>query len=359
MESKEDMPESDLIAQLRLQLAHQHLCSAEIHPLNDKGLAHSHFRLVGTGLLARVPKQSQMGLSPLDNLAYESACFDRAAASGHVPRLDSVMAPTIGLPWGALLVEEITGAPANRPEHVGAIMRALASIHLLPVPTADDRPPLLHESDPLAGTLGLVRAQALYLHHPLIGASARHRILERIEALSGTLPQLCAGLDPRLITFDAHPGNFLITPTGKAVLVDLEKLRYSYPPLDLAHATLYTSTTWDMEASFSLSTAEVARAYEVWMSAAGTIAEPYLTAFVPLRELMWLWSVTWCAKWLTESVKPKQAMGTGGEDWSQANSAASLIRHVRSRVDDYLSIATIDRVLAEGHELDRLFGHAS
>ena len=141
--------------------------------------------------------------------------------------------------------------------------------------------------------------------------------------------------------------------------VDLEKLRYSYPPLDLAHATLYTSTTWDVDASFTLSTAQIARAYEVWLSTAGEMAEPYLVAFVPLRELMWLWSVTWCAKWLTESEKPKHASGAGGEDWSQANSDASLIRHVRSRVDDYLTISTIDRVLDEFNELDRLFAHSS
>jgi hypothetical protein len=52
-------------------------------------------------------------------------------------------------------------------------------------------------------------------------------------------------------------------------------------------------------------------------------------------------------------------MGAGGEDWSQANSDVALIRHVRSRVDDYLTISTIDRVLDEFNELDRLFGHSS
>lgn len=352
------MQSADLISNLRLHLERALQRNLDICPMEDKGLAHWHVRLVGTGLLARIPKQSQMGLGPFENLAYEAACFQRGAACGHVPRLDRVIPPSDELPWGALLVEEIIGSPANDPDHVAPIMQALASIHLLPVPVACERMPILNENDPLVGMLRLVLAQSVYIDHPLIPKTSRNTITKRLSALSATIPHICDGLAPRLITFDAHPGNFLITPTGKAVLVDLEKLRYSYPPLDLAHATLYTSTTWDVNASFSLSTAEVARAYEVWMSAAGAVAEPYLAAFVPLRELMWLWSVTWCAKWLTESVKPKHAMGAGGEDWSQANSDASLIRHVRSRVDDYLSISTVNQVLAEFNELDRLFGHS-
>ena len=36
---------------------------------------------------------------------------------------------------------------------------------------------------------------------------------------------------------------------GCAVLVDLEKCRYSYAQPDLAHATRYTSTTWDAASS--------------------------------------------------------------------------------------------------------------
>jgi len=348
-----------MLHSLRLELQRTLQRDLDICPIEDKGLAHWHVLLVGTGLLARIPKQSQMGLGPFENLAYEAACFKRTFACGHVPRLDYAVQPTLGLPWGALLVEEIIGAPANSPDHVAPIMQALASIHLLPIPVACERTPILNENDPLVGMLRLVLAQSVYLDHPLIPKVSCNTITKRLNALSATIPEICDGIAPRLITFDAHPGNFLITPTGKAMLVDLEKLRYSYPPLDLAHATLYTSTTWDVDASFTLSTAQIARAYEVWISAAGAIAEPYLAALVPLRELMWLWSVTWCAKWLTESVKPKHASDAGGEDWSQANSDASLIRHVRSRVDDYLSISTINQVLSEFNELDRLFAHSS
>lgn len=233
-------------------------------------------------------------------------------------------------------------------------MQALAAIHALPVAPGPARAPLLNDSDPLAGMLAQVRAQASYLDDPCIAAPTRRMLQQRLQLVPGTLAQACLGFAPRLITFDAHPGNFLITPSGKAVLVDLEKCRYSYPPLDLAHATLYTSTSWDVSAAFELSPAQVASAYATWMAGAGDIEAAYGRAFVPLRELMWLWSVTWCAKWLVESTRPRSSKA-GGEDWSQDNSEADLIAHVRARVADYLSIPTIERVQAELHTLTGLF----
>lgn len=80
---------------------------AELLP--DHGLAHAHYRLGETGALVRAPKQSQMDLAPADALAYEAACFQRAAPSGATPRLFGVISPEDHPPRGALIVEEITG----------------------------------------------------------------------------------------------------------------------------------------------------------------------------------------------------------------------------------------------------------
>ncbi|MCM2341301.1 hypothetical protein [Rhodoferax sp.] len=80
----------------------------------------------------------------------------------------------------------------------------------------------------------------------------------------------------------------------------------------------------------------------------------------PCRQARRRWSI-WkncVTEWLTESVKAKDA-GYGCEDWSQDNSDVALIEHVRSRVDDYLAFATINRVLAEFHALDRVYAHQS
>src|SRR5690606_34705588 len=117
-----------------LGLVNHPLSDHALQPMPDKGLAHDHIRLAGSGWLARVPKQSQMGLDAAHNLAYQRACFERAAPSDHTPRLHSVLQPSAGLPRGALLVQEIVGRSARLPQDLGAIVNALASLHALPVP---------------------------------------------------------------------------------------------------------------------------------------------------------------------------------------------------------------------------------
>jgi hypothetical protein len=321
----------------------------------DKGLAHWHARWLGRGLIARVPKQSQMGLDPVQNLAYEATCFARAAPSQHTPRLHQVIAPDHDLPWGALLVEEITGAAATAQDTIHAVMLSLAALHKLPLPPADARAPLLDTPEPAQGLLDLINAQAVHLNHAGIDAETRECVIARLQAMRIALPIFCAGLPKRLIAFDAHPGNFLIRDDRQAVLVDLEKMRYSFPPLDLAHATLYTSTTWDVHSAFELTTHQVAQAYQVWLSAMDEAGVPYQKALVPLREAMWLWSMTWCAQWLSQSDQNAKAK-PGGQDWSAQHSDAALIAHVRSRVQDFLAPATVQRVQQEFEQLRQIFG---
>lgn len=341
------MTDDALVDALRaaLRAASSPWAQAAIEPLPDAGLAHAHLRLAGSGVLARVPKQSQMDLPAQHNLAYQAACFERAARSGHVPRLHGVLPPGPALPRGALLVEEIVGRPARLPQDLVAIVDALAAIHALPLPA--QRAPLLDPPDPLALLRGEIEAQAAHLDAARLEPAGRRAI----DAQRAAFEALCAAPArpaKRLIAFDAHPGNFILRD-GIAVLVDLEKARYSHPPLDLAHATLYTSTTWDRAASAVLGLDQVAAACERWLSRIDDGAA-WRAWIVPLRAAMWLWSVTWCAKWRVLSGRAARA-GGDGEDWSGARSDAALVAHVRGRVDDYLSPQGIARVV---DELDRL-----
>ena len=336
-----------LLESLRSELrAHTGWGGVPLEGLLDKGLAHHHVRLCGTGLLARIPKQSQLGLSPEANLAHQKACFERAVASRHSPRLSMVLPPSAGLPRGALLVEEIAGAAATLPSALAPIARALGAIHALPLPQSEERPPLPAPADPLRALVEEISAQAR--HVPAAGLepeadASLERELARLQRL------VCRSDRPplHLIAFDAHPGNFVLRPSGDAVLVDLEKCRYGYAGLDLAHATLYTSTTWDLAAQATLSLPEVRAFYEAWSEAvpAGTGAAARLW-HVPLRHAMWLWSLTWCCKWRALSNRPPQ-QAEAGEDWSAANSDAALVAHVRNRVDHYLSPPAMARVLQE------------
>lgn len=324
---------------------------AALQLLPDKGLAHHHVQLVGTGRLARIPKQSQMALAAQDNLAYQCACFERASVSGHAPALFGVLPPSAALPRGALLVEEIEGRAARLPEDLGAIARALAALHALPVPPAAQRAPLRDPADGLAALLAEIDVQAVHLD----AAQLAPRALSVIDLALLRVRRSLAGLAPpprRLIAFDAHPGNFLIRAGGSAVLVDLEKARYGEPPLDLAHATLYTSTTWDVATFAELRPEQVALAYAVWSDHFDDAAA-WQAWLLPLRAAMWLWALTWCAKWRVLSGQPA-ASGTDGEDWASANSDAALVQHVRERVDCYLSVDVIEAAAAELIALEQL-----
>ena len=369
--------------------------SAPLERLKDKGLAHDHVRLCGTGVLARIPKQSQLQLGAQANLAYQRACFERASAAGHAPHLRGVLPPSAQLPRGALLVDEIIGRNAVLPGDLGLIVQALASIHALALPAVAQRLPLINAPDPLQALLDEVAEQARHVPTAAVGS----HVESVIEAELARLRKACAQRDrpPRhLIAFDGHPGNFIIRgradprpnrqpnrqanrpgshqaadvpdsargPYGgalgdlrsEAVLVDLEKCRYSYPGLDLAHATLYTSTTWDLDSCAVLEVADVVGAYATWGAAVGAQAANAAQAWhVPLRRAMWLWSITWCAKWRAVSGAAAN-VSADGEDWSTEHSGSALVAHVRGRVDHYLSPTVVARGLAEFDALDQALG---
>lgn len=337
--------------QAALNAAQHPLRTSAMALLPDKGLAHDHVRLVGSGWLARLPKQSQMGLAAAHNLAYQRACFERAAPSGHTPALQGVLPPSAHLPRGALLVQEIVGRPARLPHDLPAIVTALAAIHSLPLPAAARRAPLLAAADPLRDLHQEIATQAQHLAAARVAPAVSRALASQLQALAERCDR--PARPPRhLIAFDGHPGNFIVRDDGSAVLVDLEKCRYSYPGLDLAHATLYTSTTWDVDTHAVLSLTEVLHAHRVWAQSLGPAADAALPWAVPLRRAMWLWSVTWCAKWRVLARQPSRALA-GGEDWSAERSDSALVHHVRDRVDHYLSGPVVERVLQEFDALEQ------
>ena len=100
----------------------------EVEKLREKGAAHTHWRLGKSGLLLRVPRLSQWGMGPEQNLAYQVACFRRAEPSGATPRLAEVIVPSPSLPRGALAVEEIVGRVPRLLDDLPAIAAALAAL---------------------------------------------------------------------------------------------------------------------------------------------------------------------------------------------------------------------------------------
>ena len=329
------------------------------HPLaklTDKGLAHDHLRLVGSGLLLRIPKQSQRGYAPADNLRYQAACFARVSESGHGPKLAGVLAPRDGLPFGALVVEEIAGRPPKLPEELPALAACMAKVHALPLLPLEARPPLEDHIDPVAWLLTEIEDQARFI--PDAGLAAESR--QEIEAELAWGRDFAAGLNGAaqpvtLVLTDSHPGNFLIDTAGKATIVDLEKALYGSPGVDLAHSTVYSSTTWDLDVYAELTLDEIAAFYRHYLEiieeagAAGLAARlrPWL---IPMRRLLFLRAITWCVMWSVQhqgAAKSAEALEAGGSDWSASKSEAALIAHVAGRVAEYLRPDIIARMRGE------------
>jgi hypothetical protein len=347
-----------LLQSLREALAQQwpDMAHVSMAPLKAKGLAHDHVRLLGTGCLARIPKQSQMQLGALENLNYQQACFERASPTGFAPRFQRLLLPCASLPRGALIVQEIEGRNAQLPKDLPLMARSMAAMHRLALPASTQRAPLVDSNDPLQAMWNEIQTQARYLPQADLAPSVAAQIHRELERFRDVCSAKSRPLK-RLIAFDGHPGNFVIqreaNDLSKAYLVDLEKCRYSYPSFDLAHATLYTSTTWDVDSHTVLSPSEVLAVYNAWGSQVDeALASDAQAWHLPLRRAMWLWSITWCAKWRVAS-RAAAAKAQDGEDWSAQNLDAALASHVRERVDHYLSSTGVEWVLAEFEALQQ------
>ncbi|WP_282607603.1 aminoglycoside phosphotransferase family protein [Pelagibius sp. Alg239-R121] len=323
-----------------------------LRPLEVKGLAHDHVEVADHGVLLRVPKQSQFAMAASDNLSYQAACFRRVSESGHAPKLEAVIEPCESVPMGALLVEMIDGRPPSLPKDLGAMAECMAKVHALELPDSENRPPLANHRDPVAGAMAEIGQQAEFLDSAELSDKARREIEEELAWARDFASDCRDRLQPQtLVLTDTHPGNFLIDKEGRAIIVDLEKALYGSPGTDLAHATIYSSTTWDTDVWADLSIDEVAGYYQRYLETIPDgLAESLRPWMVPLRRITMLRAITWCAKWRVLQNRSRthdKHKAASTEDWSAENNTAELIAHVAGRVDEYLQAETLQRMRAE------------
>jgi hypothetical protein len=304
------------------------VAAADLEPMPQKGVAHAHFRVGRHGLVLRVPRLSQWALAAAENLAYQAECFRRAAPSGATPKLEAVLPITDTMPRGALLVEEIAGRPPRLPGDLAAIAAALARLHALPLPAPDTRKPLVdHESGgAIAGTLAVIERQAPALDDADLAQATLDALREELAWARGLAATSTAADQPiALVGTDTHPGNFVIRPNGEAILVDLEKALYGSPAIDLAHCSLVTSTTWDIDVQAVLSRGETIAFYRDYLTRAGDAAAARLRPFLaPARRLTWLRTTMWCVRW-------RVAAATTA-DWSATRIDPVLLAHMERRI---------------------------
>jgi hypothetical protein len=319
----------------------ERLGRSALEPAGFVGTTHDHVRIKGTSYILRLPRLSQWDLAAEINLAYQATGFRRAAPSGHTPRLVALLPPNADLPMGALIVEEIVGRKPRFPEDLVAIADCLRAVHGLVMPPPGRRPPLLAPAHPLDHLVGTINAQAPYLERASLSVAS----LEQIRAELDWVRDYAGGhrddVAPQaLILTDTHPGNFVVDGAGKAWFVDLEKAMYSLPAIDLAHATLYTSTRFDPAVDHVLSADEIATFYRAYLSKLDRRAAFALMAWLaPVRRFVYLRTLTWCAKWQVESARDGERMG-GHLD-------AATRAHMDAVLKDFFDPATIERVRSE------------
>lgn len=320
----------------------------DVVPMTAKGVNHEHYRLGATGLLLRVPSATPWAGDAQTQLASEAAAFERAEPAGVTPRFTAALPLSRVLPRGALVVEEIIGRLVQLPSDLAAIARTLARLHGLPVPPPERRAPLPdHGVDgPWAATLAVIARQRDFLADFDLPRETRAALEEEFVEAQRLAAETPAAEQPlALVGTDTHPGNFIVRESGDAVLVDLERVCYGSPAIDLAHATLYTSTTWDLEVQAELTREQVAAFYRAYLAAIGAARAAALRPWLlPARRLIWLRTMMWAVR-LRALLERRELV-----------LAPVLARHVRKRLADFFDPATVARVreewLVSGASLD-------
>lgn len=307
------------------------------------GTAHGHVRLED-GRLARVAYAHEGDASAAGRLHAQAAAFRHLAPAGRTPKLHEVIEPRVGLPGGALVVDFIDGRAPRLPGELGAMAETLARIHSLPLPPLDS--PIPRQSNPFLETLEGVEFNARrFLDKAVPDAAARAEIAEELRAVRGL--SLPSGQQPLTVALaDTHPGNFIVDSAGIAWFVDLEKVHVGSAAIDLAHATLPTSTLWHSSDANALSRDEVRGFYDAYLSRVGrTAAEAQRPWLIPMRRLTWLRTTLFMARWRVQTRSPRDP--SDPTQWSDAGLEPEMRVQYDARIDKAFDRGVIRSIRAE------------
>lgn len=334
-----------LLAALRERPAFTNFTAADLQPLPATGTAHGHVRL-SNGLVARVAYAHDGDPSAAARLAVQAEAFRYLAPARRTPLLHDVIEPRPGLPGGALIVGAIDGRAPHLPDELAAMADTLARIHALPQP-ADDSP-IPCQKNPFLETLAAIEQNATrFLDKAVPDAGARAEIAEELGQMREMADGVAGRAQPLAVALaDTHPGNFLVDRDGIAWFVDLEKVHVGSPAIDLAHATLATSTLWHPDVGKVLSRADVRRFYSLYLEKVGprraAELEPWLQ---PMRRLTWLRTTLFMARWRVQTRAPRDP--SDPTQWSDAGLEPAMKAHIDARIDQCFRRDTIRAIRAE------------
>ena len=325
---------ADLLASIR-----------EGEALPATGTAHGHVRLKD-GRLARIAYAYEDDPTAAARLHLQAEAFRHLVAAGRTPRLHEVIEPRPGLPGGALIVDFIEGRAPRLPDELDAMADTLARLHALALPAQGS--PIPRQDNPFRATLDVVEQGARrFLDKAVADSGARAEILEELELLRDLAGTLAGRRQPLSIALaDTHPGNFIVDRAGIGWFVDLEKVHVGSPAIDLAHATLPTSTVWHPDVGKVLSRAEVEGFYESYLAQIGESRAAQLRPWLqPMRRLTWLRTIMFMARWKVQTEAPQDP--SDPSQWSDAGLEPAMKVHLRARIGQCFDRDSIRALRAE------------
>ncbi len=340
-----------LLAALKEKKRFAPLTADALKALPATGTAHGHVRLPD-GLLARVAYAYEGDTTAAGRLEVQAAAFRYLEPSERTPRLHDVLAPRAGLPGGALIVDFIDGHAPRLPDELEAMAETLARIHSLPLPPEDS--PIPRQTNPFAETLEAIELNAVrFLDKAVPDAESRAEIAEELRLMRGMA--LDFGKHPQPMTIalaDTHPGNFIVDASARAWFVDLEKVHVGSPAIDLAHATLPTSTLWHPDVGTLLTQDEVKGFYASYLTRIGKARAEALQPWLePMRRLTWLRTTLFMARWRVEARAPRDPANPS--QWSDSGLDHNMKRHLQARIDQCFERQQIRAIRAEWDGLTR------
>jgi aminoglycoside phosphotransferase (APT) family kinase protein len=295
------------------------------------GTAHGHVRLAN-GLLARIAYAHDGDPAAAARLSTQAEAFRHLAPAGRTPKLHDIVEPQPGLPGGALIIDFVEGRAPRLPDDLPALADTLVRLHSLPLPAASSLIP--RQKNPFLETLEAVELNAMrFLDRAVPDSGARAEIAEELRLMRGIALAFAQRKQPLSIALaDTHPGNFIIDAAGLAWFVDLEKVHVGSPAIDLAHATLATSTLWHPDIGKLLSRDEVQRFYDLYLDKVGkrraSELQPWL---LPMRRLTWLRTTLFMARWRVQTRSPRDPSDPG--QWSDAGLEPRMKAHIDAAID--------------------------
>ncbi len=306
------------------------------------GTAHGHVKL-RDGRLARIAYAYEGDPTVAARLHQQAEAFRWLEPAGCTPRLHEIVEPRPGLPGGALIVDFIEGHAPRLPDELDTMAESLAAIHALPLPLVSS--PIPRQQNPFLETLAAIELNAdRFLDKAVPDCEARAEIAEELRLMRGlALPEH----QPLTVALaDTHPGNFIVDDRGTAWFVDLEKVHVGSPAIDLAHATLPTSTLWHPDVGTLLTRAEVQGFYDDYLALltreTATALAPWL---MPMRRLTWLRTTLFMARWRVETRSARDPANAG--QWSDAGLEPRMKQHIDARIDQCFRADTIHAIRAE------------